>query len=100
MSGVLARNILVGFALLAGVQILVVLETRFMFYEPHGAWFFSMAAIAFGGFIWANARSFHRLDQPFRALAVSALASLLWLITVFLVVTLGINLKFALGGHL
>ncbi|MDO8286009.1 MAG: hypothetical protein Q7T69_13450 [Rhodoferax sp.] len=99
MKSIAKRNMTVCGALMAGASVLVVLETRILSEPPRGVWFLAMVLLSLGGFLWANAHAFARVESPARVLLAGTLGVAVWLVAVFLVVTIGVNLKFALGGH-
>lgn len=100
MTSILQRNMVVAGVLMGGTSVLVFLEARVFSEPPAGFWFFAMLLFALGGFYWANESAFYRIrNKALRGVLASALVVAVWLVAVFLVVTLGVNLKFALGGH-
>ncbi len=100
MTSILKRNMVVVGALMGGTSVLVFLEARVFSEPPDGFWFFAMVLFALGGSYWANGHAFTQMENmALRGVLALALVVAVWLVAVFLVVTLGVNLKFALGGH-
>lgn len=100
MTSILKRNLVVAGASMGGTSVLVFLEARVFSEPPAGFCFFAMLLFALGGFYWANEHAFSRIgNTALRGVLALALVVAVWLVAVFLVVTIGVNLKFALGGH-
>jgi hypothetical protein len=78
---------------------LVVLETKILSKPPSGFWFLLANVIALVAFVWANTEAFKKFRQPYRGLAITSTAIVAWLLALVITVTLGVNLKFALGGR-
>ena len=99
MQRAITKNVCVAIALLVAAATLAVLETRVLSQPPSSAWFFVASVLALLGFAWVNAAAFAHLRPAPRTFVVGALVVLIWLTAVFVAVTVGVNLKFALGGH-
>jgi hypothetical protein len=101
MKGQLVRSTFVVAALILGACALVILEVRVLSAPPSSFWFFTMTAASLGGLVWASKGSFQQLKPPAaRFAAVGTLIVFVWVAAVLAAVTIGVNLKFALGGHL
>lgn len=96
----IVKNSVVLGAFLACTLLLVFLEVRILEKPPSGAWFVMLIGLALAGLGWVNAGSFAGLAQPRRAITATAAVVGAWLVATLVVVTVGVNFKFALGGHL
>ena len=99
MRATLVRNAFVAGALLVATCVLVALEVRVLPVPPSGIWFVFALALALLGFVWANLATFRSLTPQLRCVAIGTSVLGLWAIASLLAVVVGVNLKFALGGH-
>lgn len=100
MTNPVTRNLLVSAGLSVGLCLLVTLQTLFFASQTSAWWWLAIAASAFPGFCWANARAYGCCPPTVRALAVGATVLIAWGLALLVAATLSVNLKFALGGSI
>lgn len=99
MRRIVTTNLAVGLTLILGAVVLVILETLVLANPPSSFWFLALVAGALVAFLLVNRNNFKQPSSVKRGIAILSVSGGCWAISIVAAVVIGVNVKFALGGH-